>query len=356
MDQNKPTRILFVCNSTASRLWRILPVAGYLESRNYIVNVIDTKDGFDSNVMDQYDVFVLQMVFDERLIDLIKKKKKKYVFEMDDLITWVPEDHYAKKEIKRSGWEWKRGCYKAIRRADLVTCTNEYLAKYYSFLRLGKSPIQILPNYMYKPFWIKPHVPRVSQDIRIGYVGGSSHKDDLKILINPLKKILTEYNNVTFITMGTGGYSADDEGFVEYNHGEDLFKELPRGKRQHYLGAKMMLYPDKLRTLEIDIGLAPLVENKFTKSKTPIKWMEYASIKAPAICQDFLYKSVIQNGVNGFLAKTEEDYYKYLKLLIDDKVLRNQIGLQAYQDLTTKHLFEQHAYQWLEKYRKFLKI
>jgi glycosyltransferase involved in cell wall biosynthesis len=37
-------------------------------------------------------------------------------------------------------------------------------------------------------------------------------------------------------------------------------------------------------------------------------------------------KYVIKSGINGFLASTEEDWYKYLKLLIEDAHLRNVIG------------------------------
>lgn len=355
MDPKKPYKILFLCNSTASRLWRILPVAGHLSKLGYIVDVKDTEQGFAPELVDQYDLFVLQMVFDERLIKLIKEKGKKYIFEMDDMITWVPDDHYAKDTIKNHGWEWRLGCWKAIAYADAVTTTNEYLKRYYSWLRPFKRKIHVLPNYMHKEFWVNKPAPRLSKDIRIGYIGGSSHKDDLKILINPLKQILSEYDNVQFITMGTGGYSAEDEGFMEYNHGKDIFKDLPRGKRQHYLGSKMMYYPSKLKTLELDIGVAPLVKNKFTMSKTPIKWMEYASIKVPAVCQEFLYKSVIQHGVNGFLATTEDDYYTYLKRLVEDRQLRLQMGSQAYQDLVSNHLFSQHAGEWESVYRDVLK-
>ena len=349
------TKIAFVCNSTASRLWRILPVAGYLSKKGYQVAVLDCNEPFPHNFIDQFDLFVLQMVFDERLIKMIKAKKKKYIFEMDDLITWVPEDHYAKETIKKIGWEWKRGCFKAIASADAVTTTNEFLKRYYSWLRPFKKKIHVLPNYMYSPFWIKKIPPRLSSDIRIGYVGGSSHVDDLKILINPLKRIMAEHENVQFVTMGTGGYSADHNDLVEYNHGNDIFKELPRGRRQHYLGTGMFYYPDKLRTLGIDIGVAPVLKNKFTMSKTPIKWMEYASIKVPSVCQDFLYWSVVKHGETGFLAKTEEDYYTYLKKLVVDKELRHSMGKSAYDDLIANHIFEDHAEQWLNVYQEVLK-
>lgn len=273
---------------------------------------------------------------------------------MDDLITWVPADHYAKAEMKKQGWRWMVECWRAIRSCDAVTLTNPYMKRYYSLLRLGKRPADILPNYMHMKFWLRKNRKNVTDRIRIGYVGGSSHKDDLKILINPLKRIMEEHPNVDFVTMGTGGHSSPDDIMQEYNHGTDIFKELPLGRRHHYLGTQMMDYPEKLRVLDIDIGVAPLCENRFTKSKTPIKWMEYASIEAPSVCQGFLYKQVVNHGVNGFLANTEEEYYHYLKQLVEDAELRKKMGQQAYKDLKTHHLFEPHAYKWEQIYKQVL--
>ncbi len=349
-------KILFVCNSTASRLWRIMGVADYLRSKGNVVDIIDVGErGFNPELVPHYDLFVLQMVFDQRLIKLIKKHKKKFVFEMDDLITWVPPDHYAKEDIKKNGWNWKFGCWQAIRQADAVTITNTYLARHYSWLRLGKRAMDIIPNYVYGAFWMRGFPKKTHNTIRIGYVGGNSHVDDLKILINPLRRIMAEHPNVQFVTMGTGGNSSPEDPWVEYNNGKDIFKDLPLGRRQHYLGAQMLMYPDKLKTLGIDIGVAPVLDNKFTRSKTPIKWMEYASIKVPSVCQEFLYSSVIKQGINGFLAKTEEDYYVYLKKLVVDKELRLRMGTKAYMDVVNKHLLEKNVEQWERVYKDILK-
>lgn len=348
-------KILFVCNSTASRLWRINGIADYLRSQGHIVDMLDVGDrGFNPELVPHYDLFVLQMVFDQRLIKLIKKHKKKFIFEMDDLITWVPKDHYAREEISQHGWKWKFGCWQAIRQADGITTTNDYLAKRYRFLRIGKRGIDIIPNYVYGAFWLRGIPKKIHNTIRIGYVGGNSHVDDLKILINPLRRIMIEHPEVQFVTMGTGGNSSKEDPWVEYNNGQDVFKDLPAGRRQHYLGAQMLMYPDKLKGLGIDIGVAPVLDNKFTRSKTPIKWMEYASIKVPSVCQDFLYSSVVEHGVNGYLAKTEEDYYTYLKELVVDAQLRNRMGKRAYQDLLDQHLMENHADQWEKIYQAVL--
>lgn len=351
--EQKKYKIAFICNGTASRLWRILPIANYLHSKGFLCKVLNSRDGFNFKMLDGADLVVLEMVFDGRIIKWLRKNKIKFVFEMDDLIHWVPKDHYAKDIIN---WSWIYQTFKAIIHCDALTLSCQYLNKVYGKLRIFKGNSYVLPNYIDNNIWLRPYNPNKSGIIRVGYVGGNSHKKDLDIIKEPLKAILKEYDNVRFITMGTGGLSSEENPLVEYNHGNDLFKDIPKGKRQCYLGADMSIYPDKLNSLQLDIGLAPLRENKFTKSKTPIKWMEYALNKTPSICQKFLYKQVINNGVNGFLANTEEDYYKYLKMLIDDKALRIKMGINAFNDVMTKYSFNEHAFKWLEVYNKVLNI
>lgn len=343
----KPFRVLFVCNSTGSKLWRILPVARYLNSTGqFDCQVIESKQ-LTMQMIPAADLIVLQMVFDRRLIKEIKKHKVKYIFEMDDLVTWVPDDHYAKKDVKN--WDWKLNVAYAISRADGVTCTNEYLEKYYHWLRPFKKQTFVLPNFVDREFWMKSHKPNNSNQIRIGYVGGSSHVKDLELIYEPIKRILKEHSNAVLVTMGTGGYSSSDP-MTEYNYGEDAFKGIPNSQRTHYLGSEMMVYPDRLNALSLDIGLAPLQKNRFTKSKTPIKWMEYALNRTPSICQYFLYKDVVKHGVNGFLAETSDDYYYYLKYLVENRKERKTMGERAHWDVLDNHVFEKHAQKWRDAY------
>lgn len=351
--EQKKYKIVFICNGTASRLWRILPPAYMLADKGFFVQVIDSKKGFNMQMIEDADLVVLEMVFDGRIIKYLHDNKKKYIFEMDDLIHWVPDDHYAKKSITLN---WKYQTFRAIALADAITVSCQYLKNTYKFLRFFKGKTYVLPNYIDEKIWLRPVKKNQSDIIRIGYVGGMSHKKDLEIIKRPLKAILEEYPNTRFINMGTGGYSADDYPIVEFLHGKNLFEDLPKGKRQYYIGADMKVYPDKLNNLQLDIGLAPLCKNRFTKAKTPIKWMEYALNQTPSICQDFLYKQVINHGVNGYLASTEEDYYNYLKILIENKDLRNKMGKQAQEDLIKKYLFKDHAFKWLEIYQNVLNI
>ena len=84
--------------------------------------------------------------------------------------------------------------------------------------------------------------------------------------------------------------------------------------------------------LNFDIGIAPLLDSHFNRSKSNLKWLEVAAIKAPVVASDLVTYGNIKNGVTGYLARTEDDWYKYLSKLIKNDELRIEMGNNAYCD------------------------
>jgi hypothetical protein len=49
------------------------------------------------------------------------------------------------------------------------------------------------------------------------------------------------------------------------------------------------------------------------------------------------YVDAISHGETGFLAGTEEDWYTYLKALIQNATLREEVGRRAYESVLWRH-------------------
>jgi glycosyltransferase involved in cell wall biosynthesis len=82
--------------------------------------------------------------------------------------------------------------------------------------------------------------------------------------------------------------------------------------------------------------------------------MEYSAYKIPTIAsrvypyyKDILGIKTIQQGKTGFLARTTDDWIKYLTLLIENKDLRKKIGENAYEDIKKNWQMKDH-YQLYE--------
>ncbi|MCF7907313.1 MAG: glycosyltransferase [Candidatus Omnitrophica bacterium] len=81
----------------------------------------------------------------------------------------------------------------------------------------------------------------------------------------------------------------------------------------------------------IDVGLVPLLDKtRFNLSKSPVKLFEYMAMAKPTISSNIgEAASIIDNGENGFLAGTEEEFLERMEALIKDKDLGKKIGDNA---------------------------
>jgi glycosyltransferase involved in cell wall biosynthesis len=77
----------------------------------------------------------------------------------------------------------------------------------------------------------------------------------------------------------------------------------------------------------IDIGLMPLPEDRWSRGKCGCKALQYMSMAIPAVCSPTGVNSeIVQNGENGYIAATEEEWEDRLTLLLRSPELRKKIG------------------------------
>ena len=81
------------------------------------------------------------------------------------------------------------------------------------------------------------------------------------------------------------------------------------------------------RTAPIDIGLMPLPEDPWAKGKCGLKALQYMALGIPSVCSPVgVNCEIIQDGENGFLAATPEEWVDKLELLIRSVETRRKLG------------------------------
>ncbi len=76
-----------------------------------------------------------------------------------------------------------------------------------------------------------------------------------------------------------------------------------------------------------DIGLMPMPDNPWTRGKCAFKALQYMAVGIPVVCSPVgMNTEVVQDGVTGFLADSEEEWTERLALLIEDPALRRAMG------------------------------
>jgi glycosyltransferase involved in cell wall biosynthesis len=158
--------------------------------------------------------------------------------------------------------------------------------------------------------------PPRQETIKIIYATSRYKNDILSGLFLPaLKKILLEYRGLVEIDLW--GYMPEGlEDIPGVNHVEKM--EYGRYMKRLYSGG-------------FDIGLAPLKDDLFHRSKTNTKFRDYGACGIAGIYSDVDVYSDVEDGKTGLLVENNDSaWYGAMKRLIEDVNLRDSIKSNAY--------------------------
>jgi glycosyltransferase involved in cell wall biosynthesis len=153
---------------------------------------------------------------------------------------------------------------------------------------------------------------------------GTLHKkeyiENIDFALSCFNLLRKTYPHIYFEIVGDGIYADDLKETVHRYHDENIL----------YKG---WMEPDAIPKYlaDINIGLLPVVDNtKFNRAKSPTKLFEYMAMAKPTI-SSYVGEApvIIQDGENGFLSKTKDEFIDNMKRLIENPDLCHQVGEKA---------------------------
>jgi O-antigen biosynthesis protein len=174
--------------------------------------------------------------------------------------------------------------------------------------------------------------------IKIGYFSGAlSHNKDFATITDALLRIMENYPNVRLFLAGP----LDIESRL--NKFKDRIEQLSYAPRnQHFENVA-----------GVDINIAPLeISNPFCEGKSELKFFEAGVVKVPTVAAGTqTFKEAIEDGVDGFVASTKEEWFDKIEKLITDEKLRRVMGEKArekaLQKYTVKNSDNEECYNYL---------
>jgi len=191
---------------------------------------------------------------------------KPMIYELDDDLFNIPKWNFAHSFYNEN----KESIIKILKSCTGITVSTLALKK--SLLKYNKN-ININPNHLPKFLWGDTKFTSTNKKPRICYPGSFNHFDQNsdkgdfdKKLIQFISKTVDDYQWV-FV----GGIPKSLEGH-------------PKIERHGW--QSVLEYPHFMQSLNIDIMLAPLEDNKFNACKSNIKALEATAIGIPLLCSN----------------------------------------------------------------------
>jgi len=169
------------------------------------------------------------------------------------------------------------------------------------------------PNVTVVPITIdmEEYVPRASRPANppvIGWTGSYSTVPHLETVRSALEKLGT-MRKFEMRVMGTESFSL--AGVPTRSEPWQSRREVP------------FLH-------ECDIGIMPLPDDPWVKVRSHLKVRQFMAVGVPCVASPVgIIPELIQDGVNGFLANSEQEWIEKLSMLIDDPELRARLGERA---------------------------
>lgn len=245
-----------------------------------------------------------------------------YIYQMDDLITEIPEGNPNYRRVPRDSRYLLR---QLLAQADRLIVSTEPLVE------LGKEMIddvRLLPNRLRDELWLPLRSERhTSARPRIGWAGAQQHAGDLALIIEVVKQ------------------TAKEADWVFFGMCPDVLRPYVREYHDFEIGVEA--YPAKLASLNLDLAVAPLEVNRFNEAKSNLRILEYGALGLPVVCTDIFPYQTDEAPVKRVINDTDA-WVEAIRERIHDLDTAAREGDSLKKWVLNNYLLSQHLDDWFE--------
>ena len=312
-------------NENPSYCFRNKIVGIALEKLGHRVHYGTTAVNID---IDEYDIFIFNRFYEgtmAKYVEFLKSIGKTVIYESDDNYEGIDESH-AFMKIKDTAILSSR---ELIVLADGITVsTPELKAEIHNYY--PEKDIYVVPNALELDKYKKRKGG--NKKLRIGFQGSNIHVQDLLLVIDAIAELQKEYG-FEFVIFGIDDTSFKDLNKFCVNYKDKkwqwmedfpkLYERLEQMEYTHIKTVDFEKYRDKLSELNLDIGIAPLTDNRFNRSKSCLKFYEYSAVGTVTLASKVLPYTLEMDDED--LVKNRHDkWVSKLRRLITDEAYRQE--------------------------------
>ncbi len=254
----------------------------------------------------RYDAVIIQKkLFSPLMLSLIKRANPNIIYDFDDLVTAEHPMHESTPKIIKKNQKNSRRFNNTLRAARGIIAGSNFLAE---TARVVNSNVAIIPTPVdTKALPRKQIAPK--NKLTIGWIGTKSNLFYLDNFDAIWSQITKKFPGVVLKIVCNKGYKSDAIRVVNKRwSAEDELSDL----------------------LSFDIGIMPLTDDDWSRGKCGFKLLQYMGAGLPTVASPVGANiDIVDHGVNGFLAKNDDDWVEYISLLLADVGLRGRHGTAA---------------------------
>lgn len=223
---------------------------------------------------------------------------------------------------------------------QVTTTTNSLKRSLMENVTRDGSYFNVIPNAIdFKTF--KPFDKRIRPKnvFRIGWAASDSHVVEARFVTRVIKELENRRSDFQFVILGN----------IEKMR---FFTKELRHKIEWHEFTDLSVYPLKLASLELDLGICPLEDHSFNISKSALKWSEYSAMKVPSVVSNLDPYDCVADRVDGLKAKDEVAFADRICELMDSEQLRNKIATNAYERNLKDFNIETVSDRWAEVFER----
>jgi glycosyltransferase involved in cell wall biosynthesis len=262
-------------------------------------------------IMRDADVLVLNNICDADLLPVIRDRKtrgKPTVYELCDDLWALPASNPMRAFYSQSN------NLLLIKRlahyCDALQFSSPELERKFGYLN---STVRVFPNQILE---VPPERNREERAIvRVGWGGSIGHLGDMAKISDLLVRWVLSRQDVHLYLM-----CADPVW--------KLFDSLPENRKRRFATGSLADYYNFVSHL--DIGLAPLEDTPFNRSRSDVKFLEYAAHGVvPVVQATGPYLHSVEKGRTGFFFNSTGELISTLDHLVSDASTRNRVSASA---------------------------
>jgi glycosyltransferase involved in cell wall biosynthesis len=259
-----------------------------------------------------------------------RRSSAKIVFDFDDSI-WLLDTSNANRM-----WQWMKSARKTsqlIALSDQVFAGNRYLADYAN--RFNKN-VKIIPTTIDTTIFHRKYEYENKSTVCIGWSGSHTTIKHFEAAIPVLKKLKDKYGErICFKVMGDPHYENKVLGIA---------------------GIPWSSATEVAVISSFDIGIMPLPDDQWVKGKCGLKGLSYMALEVPTVMSAIgVNPEIINDGVSGFLATTEEEWVNKISQLIESFELRKKMGISGRETIVSRYSVESQKNNYLNTFNELLK-